>query len=96
MGGKKEITRTVPAEEVDKDLEPLKLYKVTDKKVALIHQGRPPSKDRLDSRFCFIVESATELFLWQGKNASRDSKKLSLKVIEKVLLFSTVLCNYMI
>lgn len=56
----------------------VKLYRVSDKKVSLIHQGKPPSKDRLNSKMTYVVESGSLVMVWNGKSSTKDAKKLAL------------------
>jgi hypothetical protein len=82
IGGIHEIKTEIGNEAADRDEIPVKLYRVTDKKVYLMHQGRPPSKDRLNPKFVYVAECGPELFLWNGKLSSKEAKKLGLKVLE--------------
>eukprot|EP01122_Echinamoeba_exundans_P007789 TRINITY_DN2469_c0_g1_i1.p1 TRINITY_DN2469_c0_g1~~TRINITY_DN2469_c0_g1_i1.p1 ORF type:complete len:1285 (-),score=326.57 TRINITY_DN2469_c0_g1_i1:159-4013(-) len=63
--------------DIEKD-DIVKLYRVSDKKVSLIHQGKPPSKDRLNSKLTYVVESGPMVMVWNGKSSTKEAKKLAL------------------
>ena len=43
------------------------------------------SKDMLDSNACFVLDGATEIFIWNGKYSSLDEKKAAVMLAEEFL-----------
>jgi hypothetical protein len=49
------------------------------------------SKDMLDSNACFVLDAATEIFIWNGKYSSLDEKKAAVMLAEVSGVFCHVL-----
>src|SRR6185437_15131039 len=66
------------------DSSVVKLYRVFNEKISCVHQGRPPSKDKLHSKYVFVVDAGSEIIMWSGKSSSKESRKFGLKLVCRI------------
>lgn len=90
LGGKPESVPSAFDESLIK-ATPIKIYKILDnkdftKRVAVIFEGRKPSKDILKTNFVYVVESEAELFVWIGKTSTTSARKLALRIAKTLLI----------
>ncbi len=60
LGGKARVQDTKEQESIDAPVD-VSLYRVDDSGIYIIHDGGICSKDKLESRYCFVVESDSEI-----------------------------------
>jgi len=75
LGGKP--TKIELLENPNEDGIPLNvsIYRISEDSIYMIHDGTICSKDKLDSRYCKIVETEAEIYIWQGKECSSSAAK---------------------
>ena len=48
--------------------------RISEDGIYLIYHGKICSKSILESKFCYVVDSESEVFLWQGKSAPAQAR----------------------
>ncbi|CAH1789919.1 unnamed protein product, partial [Owenia fusiformis] len=91
LGGKEPYEDMGPAEEDELYemymVETNAVYKVGDKKELVPYQeywGSLPKYEMLDSKEVFVFDFGSELYVWQGKQATFEKRKLSLQLAQKL------------
>lgn len=91
--GENDIVESVNAGEINEDenyeadiLSTNMIYQIGDNELVPVEEywGSIPKYDLLEERKVFVFDFGTEMYVWSGKNASNDEKKLALQLAKQL------------